>query len=82
LLRIIPGIPGLTRIDETAFFQLEPNQFAAAHIAYDKEVSEKLKDHSIKQIFIYHDPRDVVVSLRHFINNTLHDHPLFTVFKN
>jgi hypothetical protein len=48
---------------------------------FNKEFSGKLKNHSIKQLFIYRDLRDVTVSLRHFINNVFFEHPLHKVFK-
>ena len=82
LLQIIQGIPGLRRVEEPALLQLKNGQFVTGHLAYSKELSNKLKSDSIKQVFIYRDLRDVTVSLRHFINNKIPEHPLFTVFKN
>jgi hypothetical protein len=82
LLQIIEGIPGLTRIPEKDFLQLQPGEYATGHRFYTEELSRKLKGCSIKQVFIYRDIRDVTVSLRHFINRLLPTHPLFPVFQH
>ncbi|WP_202078592.1 sulfotransferase domain-containing protein [Caldalkalibacillus salinus] len=45
----------------------EPFDMAAGHVYYSEEWSSMLKDVGVKQIFIYRDPRDVVISFAYFI---------------
>ncbi|WP_332694878.1 sulfotransferase domain-containing protein [Halalkalibacter lacteus] len=81
LLQIIEGIPNLKRVQEKDLFHIKQGAFVTAHLPFDKDTLYKLKQQEIKQLFIYRDLRDVTVSLRHFINNKFHDHPLHRVFK-
>lgn len=46
---------------------LRPGSIYSGHVPYFKEYSEWLKMNKVKQIFIYRDPRDVTVSLYHYI---------------
>ena len=89
LVQIIKGIPGIFQ-DQKVFYQSEnylkvldikPGELVSSHIPKNEEFSRQLKSHSIKQLFIYRDLRDIAVSLVYFINNKLHDHPLFPVFQ-
>jgi hypothetical protein len=89
LIQIAKGIPGIFQ-DQKTFYHSEnylevlnirPGEMVSSHIPYNEEFSQQLKAHSIKQLFIYRDLRDVAVSLVYFINDKLHDHPLFPVFQ-
>jgi hypothetical protein len=82
LLQIILGIPNVKRVDKSTLFHLQNGQVVTAHLAFDEKIKEDLLQNSIKQVFIYRDPRDVTVSLRHFINEKFPEHPLHKVFKN
>lgn len=89
LVQIAKGIPGIFQ-DQKTFYHSEnylkvlnilPGEMVSSHIPYNEEFSKKLRSYSIKQLFIYRDIRDVAVSLVYFINDKLHDHPLFPVFQ-
>lgn len=88
LMQIIKGIPGVFNEQSISYdgvhfreiLKIKPNQVVSAHIPFNASFSQELKSHSIQQVFIYRDLRDVAVSLVHFINNKLPQHPLFTVF--
>lgn len=82
LVQIINGIPNITRKAESDLFQLLNGDYAIGHIPFSKEFLSQLQKSSIKQVFIYRDIRDVTVSLRHFINDKFHGHPLHYVFKH
>lgn len=54
------------------FLRNKINQFSSGHvytghIPYSPEVSSWLQENKVKQLFIYRDPRDVTVSLYHYI---------------
>ncbi|MED4029643.1 sulfotransferase domain-containing protein [Priestia megaterium] len=88
LMQIIKGIPGVFNEQSISYdgvhfkeiLKIKPNQVVSAHIPFNASFSQELKSHSIRQLFIYRDLRDVAVSLVHFINNKLPQHPLFPVF--
>ncbi|MCM3774136.1 sulfotransferase domain-containing protein [Priestia aryabhattai] len=90
LMQIIKGIPGIYNEQHISYdghrfreiLDIKPNQVVSAHTPYNLSFSKELKKHDIKQVFIYRDLRDVSVSLVHFINNKLPEHPLFPVFRN
>jgi hypothetical protein len=90
LMQIIKGIPGVFNEQSISYdgvyfreiLKIKPNQVVSAHIPFNASFSQELKSHSIQQLFIYRDLRDVAVSLVHFINNKLLQHPLFPVFTN
>ncbi|MEA3357256.1 MAG: sulfotransferase domain-containing protein [Patescibacteria group bacterium] len=47
--------------------QFSPGHVYTGHIPYFPEVSSWLKENKVKQVFIYRDPRDITVSLYHYI---------------
>jgi len=56
---------------------LKPGSIYSGHVPYFKEYAEWLKKNRVKQIFIYRDPRDVTVSLYHYIMNKVPKHDYF-----
>ncbi|MED1203464.1 sulfotransferase domain-containing protein [Heyndrickxia acidicola] len=58
---------------------LKTNEFLNGHIFFSDEWTELLNKCSLKQIFLYRDPRDVVVSMAYFIP-TLPEHDLYELF--
>lgn len=89
LMQIIKGIPGVFHEQSISYdgehfreaLKIRPGQVVSGHIPFTVSFSQELKAHSVKQVFIYRDLRDVAVSLVHFINNKLHQHPLYPVFQ-
>lgn len=47
--------------------KFSPGKIYVGHVPYSKEVSLWFKNNNVKQLFIYRDPRDVTVSLYHYI---------------
>jgi hypothetical protein len=62
--------------------QLKPNQFGLGHLHFTEEYKNLLSKYKMKHIFIYRDPRDVLVSLAHFIPSKWNKHPLHHSFKS
>lgn len=62
--------------------QLKPNQFGLGHLHCTKEYKDLLHKYGLKHIFIYRDPRDVLVSLAYFIPSKWNKHPLYHGFKS
>lgn len=58
------------------------NEFGLGHIRYTKAYHELLKTTNLKHIFLYRDPRDVLVSLGFFIKEKWNEHPLYETFQN
>jgi hypothetical protein len=90
LVQIVKGIPGISQ-DQKIFYHggnyheilsIKDGEMVSSHIPFDREFSKKLSSHAIRHVFIYRDLRDIAVSMVHFINEKLHDHPLFPVFQN
>lgn len=44
-----------------------PGSVYVGHVPYSEKVERWLRDNNVKQLFIYRDPRDVCVSLYHYI---------------
>jgi sulfotransferase 6B1 len=61
---------------------LKENEFGVGHVNYSKEYSALLADLGFKHIFIYRDPRDVLVSLAYFIRDKWIEHPLHEDFNH
>lgn len=59
---------------------LQPNEFGIGHIFHSDEYAYMLKRLELKHIFIYRDPRDVLISLIHFIPKYWNEHPLYNDF--
>lgn len=69
-------------LDHTAkLSQLKPGEFAAGHIYHSEGWANILRQLKMKQLFLYRDPRDIVVSYAHFIVNKYHYHPLHAHLK-
>ena len=53
------------------------------HIPYSREIAEWLNKQGIKQLFIYRDPRDVTVSMYHYIMREIQPrHAFYGMFSN
>ncbi len=59
---------------------LQPNEFGLGHMFYSDRYAYMLKRLKLKHIFIYRDPRDVLVSLSYFISDKWPEHPLYDDF--
>ncbi|MBY6053357.1 sulfotransferase domain-containing protein [Cytobacillus firmus] len=88
IVQIVKGIPNIYQEryyrgghSNEAVLALKPGEMLFSHLPYEKSFAEKMKLLDIKQIFIYRDLRDVAISLVHFINEKLLEHPLYKVFK-
>ncbi|MCF6409158.1 sulfotransferase domain-containing protein [Pseudalkalibacillus salsuginis] len=93
--QMLRGIPGMNHHPDKGMFghiqyqtsiQLERikdltnNEFVNGHLFYSTEWETFFKELSMKQIFVYRDPRDVIVSYAYFIP-ALKIHPLYDTFK-
>jgi hypothetical protein len=65
----LPGILASTR----------PGQVVLAHVPFDEEYGGALEREDVKALFVVRDPRDVAVSLAHYIGER-EDHPLHAQF--
>jgi sulfotransferase 6B1 len=87
LLQLVLGIPGVqtsTSCQEPVSHEnihrlhaMLPNELVAGHMVYSEDIHRFLQTLEIKQIFVYRDFRDTVVSAAHFIANTFHDNHLY-----
>lgn len=59
---------------------LQPNEFGLGHMFYSDKYAYMLKQLNLKHVFIYRDPRDVLISLAHFIPAKWNEHPLYDDF--
>jgi hypothetical protein len=83
LMQLILGIPGMmitpTWYYPTTFNSLQSmksGQMGPAHLHYSPEQAAQLEKWGIKVVFISRDPRDIAVSLVHFImENKWNNHP-------
>ncbi|MBB6635665.1 sulfotransferase domain-containing protein [Cohnella thailandensis] len=62
--------------------QIKPNQFGLGHVFYSETYAGMIDRLRLKHIFVYRDPRDVLVSLAYFIPSKWNEHPLFDLFRN
>lgn len=62
--------------------QLQPNEFGVGHMFYSERYAYMLRRLNLKHLFIYRDPRDVLVSLSYFIPAKWSEHPLYHDFNN
>jgi hypothetical protein len=60
--------------------QLDKNEFGVGHLYYSKKYANMLEQMNIKHIFMYRDPRDVLVSMSYYIANTWTKHSLHKDF--
>src|SRR4030095_6912089 len=63
---------------------LRPSAVYGAHLPYAPEIAGWLQAQGIKQFFLYRDPRDVTVSLRHYVmqQTSAAFHALFAQFSS
>jgi hypothetical protein len=61
--------------------RLQPNEFGLGHLYYSKKYENMLQYFNLKHIFIYRDPRDVLISLTYFIPTKWGTHPLHQLLK-
>lgn len=62
--------------------QIKPNHFGLGHVFYSETYAYMLHRLQLKHIFVYRDPRDVLVSLAYFIPSKWNEHPLFQRFRD
>lgn len=62
--------------------ELQENEFGLGHLFHTKKYAEILQAVQIKHIFLYRDPRDVLVSLAYFIGRNWPEHPLYSLFQS
>jgi hypothetical protein len=61
---------------------LKPNEFGLGHLHFTSRYANLLKELHLKHVFVYRDPRDVLISLTYFIPEKWTLHPLHEPFKN
>lgn len=61
---------------------LQPNEFGLGHMFYSEQYAYMLERLKLKHIFVYRDPRDVLISLAYFIPAKWNEHPLYHNFNN
>lgn len=71
----------LTQLQEhtKTLSSLPPNTFANGHLYHSKEYVELFNRLQLKQLFLYRDPRDIVVSYAYFFMR-FPDHPYYRYF--
>lgn len=57
---------------------LNNNEFAMGHLFFSQNMIDLLNDLGMKRIFLYRDPRDVVVSLVYFVMNECRSDPFYS----
>ncbi|WP_286230706.1 sulfotransferase domain-containing protein [Neobacillus mesonae] len=60
--------------------KLSANEFGFGHVVFSNQYAALLQELNMKHVFIYRDPRDVLVSLSYFIKDLWVDHPLHFAF--
>lgn len=61
---------------------LSINEFGLGHVWFTQDYVEILNTLKMKHVFLYRDPRDVLVSMSYFITNHWKEHPFHELFKN
>lgn len=85
LMQVILGIPGMVRTSHNMFIKgratgISAGQMGVMHLPYTPEFEKTLLEHDVKVLFISRDPRDVAVSMLHFILSKFPSHVLRPVF--
>jgi hypothetical protein len=62
--------------------KLKPNEFGLGHLYYSQQYVNMLKKLKLKHIYLYRDPRDVLISLSYFIGDKWPEHPLHHDFNH
>lgn len=60
--------------------QMKQGQYAIGHVHYIPQYSDLLRQLGFKHIFLYRDPRDVLVSLSYYVADHWKNHPLHNDF--
>ncbi|MGM0875480.1 MAG: sulfotransferase domain-containing protein [Bacillota bacterium] len=82
MLQLVLGIPGVQFKGAVSHENIHvlrtmlPNEWAFSHLVYSNGMHQFLQKNGIKQIFIYRDFRDTVVSAAHFIANKSYNNPI------
>jgi hypothetical protein len=92
LIQLILGIPGIkvSKLSPVGFYKqnfnslrkLQNGEMAYGHFPYRPRFARRLRKWDVKQLFISRDPRDVVVSMTHFILDKYPEHHLYRYFTN
>ncbi|WP_299092533.1 sulfotransferase domain-containing protein [uncultured Metabacillus sp.] len=59
---------------------LKGNEFGVGHVRYTKNYSDMLESINMKHIFVYRDPRDVLISMSYYIADVWKENPLHDDF--
>lgn len=62
--------------------RIKPGEIVRGHIHYSKKIEELLQQKKILMIFIYRDPRDIVISEANYLYDMNKFHSLHKFFKN
>ena len=79
-LHLYEGVSAQLAEHQRELEKLSNNEFLSGHIYYSASWASLLKDLNMKQIFLYRDLRDVVVSYNYYIEKV--NAPLHQYFKN
>lgn len=87
LMQAILGIPGMVRTSENMLAkgnikEIPPGEMGVMHLPYTRQRAKILSNHNVKILFISRDPRDIAVSMMHFIANGFVSHALYPAFNN
>ncbi len=61
---------------------LQANEFGLGHVGYTPRYAQMLRELKMKHVFLYRDPRDVLVSLNYFIKSKWKKHPFHEPFQH
>jgi sulfotransferase 6B1 len=67
---VFEGLSNQLEAHRNLLSSLNTNEFLSGHIYYSRKWTKMLKELKIKQIFLYRDPRDVLVSYNHYQEQT------------
>jgi hypothetical protein len=85
LMQAVLGIPGMTQTRKNVFKPstnpILPGQMGVMHLPHSRQIERFLKDNQVKVLFISRDPRDIAVSMMHFIANAFPSHVLYPAFQ-
>lgn len=65
----------------TRLAMLKENEFGIGHVRYSKAYVGMLRSLNMKHVFLYRDPRDVLVSMSYFIKEKWKTHKLYDDFQ-
>lgn len=76
---VYEGLSNQLEAHRNLLSRLNENEFLSGHIYYSTQWNQLLKEMKMKQIFLYRDPRDVLISYNHYEKKT--NSPLYQFFK-